>query len=413
MTDRQVIRTVLNLTFTNRSQLRIGADDEVFKDYQGNPYIPSTSLKGAARAALVRGGYGGDADILFGMIKNSEDKSGQIGKIVFSGAVGNSATIKSLKRSSIDDASGVAAHTKLFEQDYVATDTTWTARLSINGTLAELATVKKLLARWSNEGLALGRNKGDGDGLLKLTVIEVNHFIERVGPLVTIIPNEKQRLSEQQKDEWAVRNLGVGFSEQGKSWVLELMCDGPFAILHGKAEGPCPAGEKANELKSIGFDKTPPAPTLPGSSFMGALRSKAEWLEAVGHLRNGTTNNKKATISLFGSEDNAGVLVVDEIMSIGPSTTKMLTSVKIDRFTQGTIDGALFTIGAFIDPKFKVRLRLTSRASKDDEDFAQKLLAYLTTPGPNNGMEIGHGHNRGFGWFGVSVVEKKELIDAK
>jgi hypothetical protein len=79
-----------------------------------------------------------------------------------------------------------------------------------------------------------------------------------------------------------------------------------------------------------------------------------------------------------------------------------VTSVKLDRFTSGPIDNALFKTGAFLgvalDAAFAIEARppsLPAGERKMDDDLYEELLQDIRT----NGLVLGHGGNKGFGWF--------------
>lgn len=407
------LRTILSLTFKNTSQLRIGTGEEgdLFRDFLGRPYIPSTTLKGAARSLVEKAGYSEQANKLFGLIKTKDDEAqkGIVGSLVFSGATaenmhhGQSETENSklIKRTAIDNASGTADNNKLYEQYHVIPDTIWAARLRIEGAIspAEKVAITKLLARLRGEGIQVGRNKGDGDGLLKLQLVSTGEVVEVRDGQVNF-----RAMSHEEIAEWSSAAPSIPFLPKGQVWRLTLKGLGPFAVLDGSRKTPTGDVHRDNVLKAVRDHND--MPVLPGSSLMGVLRNKAEWLEAVMHLRSGTENDFAITKRLFGSEaddePSAGMLVVDHIKFEGQSEGwKTLTSVKIDRFTQGTIEGALYAVEAYTDPVFSVQLRLTTRGNDIDRAFVDTLITHLVEPGPNNGLQLGHGVNRGFGWFAV------------
>lgn len=90
-----------------------------------------------------------------------------------------------------------------------------------------------------------------------------------------------------------------------------------------------------------------------------------------------------------------------------------ITSVKLDRFTGGPVDNALFTTGAFTGVRLKLELALTRRRSFEPErgspparkpDFEPTaddldLFKLLCDDIEKNGLDLGSGSSKGFGWF--------------
>jgi CRISPR/Cas system CSM-associated protein Csm3 (group 7 of RAMP superfamily) len=414
------VRTVLELVFQNITPLRIGAGDDggLFRCHGGTPYIPSTTLKGACRATLVRAGLLAECEEMFGIVKDTQADLGKPGKVIFSGAVAESNSVAKTNRTAIDDASGTAAHNKLFEQEVAASGTTWKLRITITGNLlneAQLA-LYRLLNTLKKQGIRLGRNKGDGDGLTLLKAINESDA-QRQGSYVLEIDGKKPRIRKLMSGDieklWSEIDKAPDLGAGNKTWDFTLKCDGPFAILG--EEGVPETGGRKNVLKTLGYDVG--RPQLPGSSLMGVLRAKAEWLEALAYLRNNKTNYdpsqnpKVQTTRLFGAQGDqtpsAGRLVATRIEVKSTGTRKELTSVKIDRFTQGTMEGGLFTIAAFINPVFEIQLSLNNRLGdkpeqiEEDTSFVSKLMEELSGDSLYAGLDISHGVNRGFGWFEV------------
>ena len=108
---------------------------------------------------------------------------------------------------------------------------------------------------------------------------------------------------------------------------------------------------------------------------------------------------------LFGVTGWRGRVIVGDLAWAAPPVAadaiQDLTSVSIDRFTGGGRDGALYTTQVFLDPAFDLRARLDrtgALVTDDDAALFDALIADLTT----NGLFLGHGAAKGFGWFAVT-----------
>ncbi len=402
------------------------------------PVLTPTGLKGAMRA-LLRGMK--DTDRLFG----TEPKDGGVGgaagclvvaaALVPQGAVGQGKRLIPTRaepeamrdertgtyravRTAMDPAHGVPANRLLHSLDMVPAGTRFAFRLRLFGSNAEAADdVALLLATIQRDGLRLGRGRGDGQGLVRLSAFTA---ISR-----TSVQGRKL-LTEDLADEWskriAAKAEALGLRED--VWSLELSSDEPFLVMASR--------DASNNLNKALRDWRGHA-ELPGSSLMGALRARAEWLRELRALRGtGLPDEAMLLAECFGMTAEqqkcrsfirelavrigvaeptitgfAGLLVVDSI-EVAPAATRILPSVKIDRFTQAPMDGALFETEAFVGPRISVRLRLRPHPQSHRREalrsYINDLLSDLTNAGPRQGIVLGHGGNRGFGWFNAEVA---------
>ena len=95
----------------------------------------------------------------------------------------------------------------------------------------------------------------------------------------------------------------------------------------------------------------------------------------------------------------AAKLAIHSIRLISGGGIWTLPSVKLDRFSGAPIDGGLFATECFVDPVFEVELVYTGA----HKNHFEALLADIKDDG--SGLRLGHGGNRGFGWFTVTGGE--------
>jgi hypothetical protein len=239
--------------------------------------------------------------------------------------------------------------------------------------------LQPLLARLI-QGAQLGKGKTDGQGRVRLMEDglsatrlslkvdgQLHRTLEKIHPLVCEQPT------------------------LDRIWTLSLTCEGPFAILDStvKAAGAVEGAQlKAQSLSSD-------LPHIPGTSLMGALRAQANWLSAVSSSDTGTVD------TLFGTTGQRARLAL-ESLKVTTGRDWDITSVKLDRFSGGPIDGGLFTTRTYVGVRATARLRLN-----DNEPaplvFVEKLIDHLK----DDVLLLGHGTNKGFGWFTVTVEEGK------
>jgi CRISPR/Cas system CSM-associated protein Csm3 (group 7 of RAMP superfamily) len=437
---------------------------EIIRDVTVAPYLPGTTIKGLLRRlAEARPGDFTSNDIvrLFGDIKGEEGK-GRPGAVTVFGAsrdgsgpdipqapfvagaesdLGRGVFVAA--RTKIDLCSGTAEDRKLFHQEMVAQGTKFALRLRIDmrakidtSDLSEkqkgdhaLQTkravrsdrnaradadeiYRKLLALLQDlcaeEGQAVGKGTADGFGCVKLdrkTLTVKRKTLTKAGTF-----NE-----ETLRDQW---NPFIRPAAE----PLRFVCDGPFLIVDASKKpkaGENPEGERPHISAQSWNDELP---MLLGTSVSGALRARARWLEMRSVLRD--PDNKKrlheiddeilswskktdgyASLSsvqrLFGITGFRGRLAIAQL-KVEKATPWTVTSVKLDRFTGGPVDNALFKTRAFVGVKFVLSLVLENRPKalgNDEREADRKLYEDLKTDIENNGLMLGHGTNKGFGWF--------------
>lgn len=375
---------------------------EIQRDGRDLPYLPGTSLKGALRARLT------DAlgKELFGRLDDKNREGGVMGRLWIYGAIHQSTGPAAgpehsivAARTRIDRASGTADDHKLFHMDMVPPGTIfafharWLTDATGAALDAELVQVATALAPLTDgTGIALGRGGRQGQGRVRLSDLTA-----------TLVPWDG--------DPVAVTLPTVAWTPPGERHRLRLTGDGPYMILDSARPPPKPDGAETDTnilhplLDGAGH------PALPGSTLLGALRARAAWLDGGADDRDRvhtpqealTTTALTATEQLFGVTGWRGLQGVDAIRVVDPGVMQRFTSVKLDRFSAAPIDGALFTVEAFVDPVFEVTLSLTPRGSAPVPDNARALFGRLLEDLRDMGLMLGHGGSRGFGWFGVEI----------
>lgn len=359
----------------------------------GLPFIPGSSLKG-----MLRGLAGENAaDRLFGTAKTgAESDKGQMGQLIVWGSLCTPASPGdapyacpargsfAAARTALAPKTGTAEEHKLFFQEMLAPGTLIPLELLVVADSQDAldkawSALLPLLARLA-QGAQLGKGKTDGQGRVRLqkeglSAIrlslkadgQLHRTPEKIPPLVC----EQANLSG--------------------TWTLSLTCDGPFAILDSSVKSS--GGSEGPQLKAQSLSGD--MPHIPGTSLMGALRAQADWLNALAPVGGSPVE------ALFGTTGQRARLAL-ESLEVTAATAWEITSVKLDRFSGGPIDGGLFTTRTYVGVRATARLRL------DDKEpahlaFVERLIDHLK----NDGLLLGHGTNKGFGWFTVTVEEGK------
>jgi hypothetical protein len=123
-----------------------------------------------------------------------------------------------------------------------------------------------------------------------------------------------------------------------------------------------------------------------------------------------------ATERLFGVTGWRKLLEVAKVDRVNGGEQCDLTSVALDRFSAAPIDNALFTTRAYRGVEFMVSLSLAHRryrlpdekeeilfgaGNPEDEAAFNSLVDQVCGEGV---LMLGHGVNKGFGWFKVEEV---------
>lgn len=400
------------------SDLRIGSGEErtafiksnesathiatICRDHRGLPVIPATSLKGAARASLPDEG-------LWGMATNHNDRapddpgpSGKIARIWIDDAAllapgkddlsGIDAELRgpdALREDGVytrvnvglDADLGTAAPNKLFHHEYVASGARFEFRATVFAEEIDESVIHML--RHLSDGIAIGATMTKGAGRMRLCLEELKVTMRALGA--------DGRLAEADQDAAALRQA-VGraqlpASEARRAVVLKLSCEGPFMSKHSQQMEARGAGQHqvAQPLRRDG------APVIWPQSLVGALRARAHWL-----CQADAEGGPDRTRALFGTTEQRAQLWIEEIACTQGGTEKKLTSVNVDRVTGGARDGLLFSERVHFNTKFEARLSVPASADLWDE-LAQDLEA--------NGIELGHGASKGYGWFKVEIAQ--------
>ena len=431
----------------------------IVRDVGENPYIPGTTIKGLLRRiGLDQAGI--DADWLFGSIK--DEAGGAPGRATVFGArlsgsapavpdgpfvagaeteLGQGVFVSA--RTRIDPESGTAGAHALFHQEMVAPKARFRLRLRVDGRagvdLGPLSDVERSLHGKHTEcAVQASRNaRQDADDALKALLKTLEPLCGQDGePIgkghadglgrVRLIPDTLEISGRALGADGALRPHAPGPSwsptpaaDTGRR--LRLVCDGPFLVVDASKKrkpGENPDGAQPHISAQAWGERLP---MLLGPSLAGVLRARARWIAMRGALRHGADERAIRNIDpgdahlrgeqeieklssvqrLFGVTGFRGRLAITRLR-VSQATPWDITAVKLDRFTGGPIDNALFKTHAFLGVTLDIGLAVEERprslsaaARKQDQDLFESLLADIRA----DGLMLGHGGNKGFGWF--------------
>ncbi len=401
------------------------------RDGRNRAYIPGSSLKGRMRRLCASDD---EAKRLFGDIK--QDGGGHISGVFVWGAVqtngghaGDAPYAAKLAdrrpgafvaaRTRIDRDTGTADHNKLFFQEIVPVGARFRMRLLVvaddRETLDErLAALTPILAGMAH-GVTLGKGQADGQGAVTLDPASLKVLRHGIGPDGSLGATPTPL---------ALTTHPTTGRTVARRWQVRLHCQGPFVIVDSSH---APAGNEDERNEQRRRDRNNPAlaqlkaqritkkrPLVLGSSIMGALRTRAAWLQAVHGLGDGDDRNKVCPDAaaaraltpcerLFGVTGFRGLFALADLR-VPEATPWTVTSVKLDRFSGAPFDTGLFNTAGFVGVSLRFVLVLQDRggpAQPGDQDRA--LADTLVKDVACHGLMLGHGTNKGFGWFDATL----------
>jgi CRISPR/Cas system CSM-associated protein Csm3 (group 7 of RAMP superfamily) len=367
-------------------------------DDQGDPWIPGSALKGALRAAAGSLSVD-DKHALFGTI--TDGALGRMGSAMIRGArlvspgvstgLPYADTAKGTyisSRTAIDERRGIAARNRLFHREMVAPGARfkWRIRLETSGDAeALLSALARALAPWSLvDGLTIGSESASGLGRVRIDGDVLRHDWE-LDPEYGKLTRRKHRPVTIPEAVEAEARRGV------------LTCEGPFLTVDPSWDATArqvakTAGAKDEDTPHLKGVRRNGLPFITGEAVSGALRSRYQWRAKLAELRKEAFS--PTVTHLFGETGRKAVLAV-MVVSIKAGGNTQTTSVKLDRFSGGPIDNALFSIDGDHAVQINLKLSLDSRSTNQDPAALDEIVDDLR----KHGLRLGHGSGRGFGWF--------------
>lgn len=435
ITASLVLKSDLHIAAANSGLYTENGEDRkytpVIRGINGLPVIPATSLKGVLRSLMPEK----TSKTVFGSISDHSNQSdkGSIGRLWLNQCFMPAANNHELDRLSLTapnqgcyQKTNVALHpdrasandNQLFHREFVASGAKFTFSALWFGDLEDSMFIQ-VIAQLS-QGIFLGSNTAKGSGNIALDMADLSIIQCRIsndGTRVETVLGEKE-ISGFIKN---VQKISLPDTAKYKSYKLTLSCDGPFISMLGQIE--------EDGTKIVAPLEQDGKPVLWVDSLKGALRARAGWLAELGRAnsksdrddklpmddprlekvldgRNKLTTKedlqKLSTVEhLFGVCGLRASLTIHDLICTKPGSTQKLTSVSIDRITGGGRDKFLFTERVFWGPEFTVVLSVPNNLPDEQHKSVAELLKDIMA----NGLTLGHGASKGFGWFNVRCEE--------
>lgn len=435
-------RHLARLTVEAATPLAIGSgghdietDSPVLTDINGLPYIPGTSLAGVVRHAL----QGSGEEAIFGY----QDRQGGHGSnIIFTDAVmvgKDGQPIDGAQPIDWDDAfyhlfealpirqhvrltgQGTAAHGGKFDNQVVYKGVRFVFEVELVSASAEEPLFQSALAKLHDDSLRIGGGTRKGYGRLTVTdCLTATIDLSDPADLKAYLGKSSCLASS-----WGRYEAWKPSAEADQRWERYTLKLRPADFfLFGSGLGDDDADHTPASETVVTWSNGRPTPSqrrtlVPASSVKGALahRTAYHYNRLKGYFagderaKEGEAN--EAVLTLFGAAGTGksgegarrGCVVLGDVYGGDAATAKTFAHAKIDQFTGGTIDGALFQEKAIDGRGEQYALDiLVERKALADEDIRRAFEQSLADV-CNGLLPLGGATNRGHGVFTGETIK--------
>lgn len=440
-------RNIVRLTVEAETPIAVGSgnkdlitDSTVIRDINGLPFIPATSIAGVVRHAIA---LEDDEDrLLFGY---QDRKGGRGSSLLFTDAVMVGADGKALDGVQLIDWTdelyaayqtlplrqhvrigdkGATEKTGKFDNEVVYKGTRFVFEMELLSEQPCTELFEKVVGMLYQDTLRIGSGTRSGYGKLRVVACQS----------ATLYLGEKEDLDAYLQKSASLAMPWDGFHDVGEKkrgydkeeWVkysLLLRPQDYFMIGSGLGDDEVdntPMEEKVVEWRE-GKPRMSPKPQvlIPGSSVKGALAHRTAYNYNkllglyVGNEAARTGGENKAVASIFGKADGQeikrGNILVSDIVE-GDMENKIFFHVKIDAFTGGAMDGALFQEKAVSGNGREYSLEiLVKKSALEDTDVCKAFEQSLNELACGM-LPIGGATNRGYGMFVGEITKNGETL---
>ncbi|MDW7973031.1 MAG: RAMP superfamily CRISPR-associated protein [Thermodesulfovibrio sp.] len=339
------------------------ADLEVIKDSNGVPYIPATSFAGVLRHKIKNFNIPRKTlEKIWGLSVALSHQDLRQSSIIISDLLPKGTPSLSIRDGvKIDRKRGIAEDKAKFDYEVVDAGALFDLKIEVplNGEDDELK--KRLLSTYvemlKNDLIRVGAKTNSGFGKIRLKDYKFYHFNFKEKDHVIAwfrylktneLPNTQELTIEP-----------IPFNE--KKFELTAY----FTIKNSLIVRDYSIDPNSPDMVHIKSNKKP---VLPGTSIKGAIRARAERIVKTLGIENSVIEDLFGDAGKDVSEPKRGRISIDETYIDG-YTEEVQTRIKIDRFTGGTIEGALFETKPLFSTKEEreFQIKITIQDYKDHE----------------------------------------------
>jgi CRISPR/Cas system CSM-associated protein Csm3 (group 7 of RAMP superfamily) len=377
----------------------------------GKPLLPGASIAGALRNYLqtrefgYRAKGGGAVNKLFGGDKAQDD--GNQSALIIHDSIATKANIEVRDSVMIDAETRTAKDKAYFNLEVLSAGTTFPLKLELlieEETESDLLlALKTALTGLSKGDIHLGMRKNRGLGQAKVENWQVwTYDMTQPADMLAWLSRGRNFDTDKNRLAQGLKDLTQEKLPDARNYfqlTATFKLDGSI-LIGGGAD---PHGSGADDVHLHGWffqgDKFEPVAIVPGSSFAGVIRHRAQ--KIVNTLFADSATAKTIVDEMFGTADGSGdnQLVASRVRvrdtKISGGNAMVQNRIRIDRFTGGAHDSALFNQQALFseqDAELTLDLRLIN---PDDAEIG--LLLHVLKDLWAGDLALGGGSNIGRG----------------
>lgn len=337
-------------------------DHDIIRDFDGKPFIPGTTIAGAMRSYLE----GGDSRILFGYSENEQSRMSSIyiSDVQLKNIEGNDVSTQT--RDGVSLKNKIAVTNKKYEMEVVDTGAVGMLYLEFiireknSLTIDELKEqIKKIIFGLVSGEIRFGHRKNRGYGTIKVLNVWSHHFVVGKHSVEDWIEFNPKDVNDYRKS-YGIKEINRILDENIKRKYIELNV--PLKLTGGISIRQYQAKKGHPDYKHITSNQMP---VIPGTSWCGAIRNGAERiLKELGFREiQVELENLFGNINEGAAEAKESKLIVSESCCHDSRQIK-ITRNKIDRFTNASVQGALYTEEMYVGGNLYLNMKV-----QDLEDY--------------------------------------------
>lgn len=415
-----VKKNYIRIEFTAASPLLIGSssstntDCDVLRNSRNKPYIPGSSIAGALRDAMKADGM--NVDHYFGFIeKNTGSGNSDAGesRLVFHDAVlkDGKFTVNVRDHVCLDEFKTAVDGAK-FDTEVLEAGAVFVTVIEQNCTENDQDILEPIASVFINESITFGAKTVRGFG--RITAVKV---MEESFDL-TDAEDTKKWLSFKPYEESSWKNTFTPEETESDecSLNLELELIGGISIRRYTTEV-APKGESVPDYRQLTAldEKGNSLPVIPGSSWAGAIMHRIfDFGEALSEYKWEDDEKNEHDGDYFGfvrGNDKMKSQITFSESRIAGGADKEISRNAIDRFSGGTVNGALFTERMHYGGTCELRIGFIQPKNKCySQEFLNAFAAALTDL-HNGYLAVGGLTAVGRGVFRIIKVNGEDLKD--
>lgn len=433
ITIKGVLTTRSNLHL-GTGQEEIGADQTLFNqhclDFNGNPYIPASSLRGYLRQIISEQLDENTVNELFGLARQHTDaeEMGNSGLIRIQDCRWDSGVYDEMliSQTSIDPVTATAKHHHLSTHAIVPSNSRFLVHIELDkANEQQLTYILQALQTFGEQNKGkLGKGKSTGQGacdwLLNEKGVKVlSKEVLKEWLVSENYANARNKRNRKKLETYFIepKELNifsiVPFNTSYKKITLLLKANSPILINdpHAVEKRKKDNQDSDKQQPKLIFKQQSKQAIIPGSTLKGWTRARGRRIVLT--LLNNQQDKQNIEIiadnlldEIFGStQQQSHIYFEDAKVAIDESNIHLQTFTAIDRFTGGVKEGALYNVEAiWPDKPFLAQIQQTTEL----KDWMKLLMLYILRDSMEGDLVLGWGKSKGYGRVQLSLAEHQD-----